>query len=102
MKENVIKPPPADGEGVANIGAGTPANRRARARQGLRKSGRGPTLDRPARGAYDNNVPLHPKGGENMHTIIDFCLAVFSSVLGRLVWEWLEGVLHDVDNEQRH
>lgn len=37
-----------------------------------------------------------------MHNIIDFCLAVFSSVLGRLIWEWLEGVLHDADNEQRH
>lgn len=67
-----------------------------------RRVGTRPTLDRPARGAYDYNVPLHPKGGENMHNIIDFCLAVFGSVLGRLIWEWLEGVLHDADNEQRH
>lgn len=87
---------------MGNIGARTPATRGARNGQGSSQAPKPRALDRPARRAYDNNVPLHPKGGENMHTIIDFCLAVFSSVLGRLVWEWLESVLHDVDNEQRH
>lgn len=35
-----------------------------------------------------------------MCDFINFCLAIASGVLGRLIWEWLEGVLHDVDNNQ--
>ena len=35
-----------------------------------------------------------------MFDFINFCLSIAVNVLGRLIGDWLEGVLHDADNDQ--